>query len=186
MPCEILISAVDLNATTKGTPKMAKDTPCVWGTQEGPPKYIILHITDASKAQVKHFFQTWRTKFIYTILQENVAGYRIRVEMDPSVVSASGMNKNIRSDIKTYLVDEWDAVIVSYEDYEAVVDIPKVDGVLDLSKVKAGIVDRFQDRVAKRIYYFTESDVDWVIAQGGYVEMTRQEVLARVRSKLED
>jgi hypothetical protein len=177
---------MDFGTKKKGDVCWGKEAPCEWSSVYAPPKYVIVHITDATLAQVKHYFQTWRTKFAYTILQENVAGYRIRVEMDPSVVSISGMNKNIKHGIKTYLVERWDSAVVSYEDYEAVVDIPKVGGVLDLAEVKADIMDKFQERFLKRMHYFTESDVDWAIAQGGYVEITKQQALTKIRSKLDD
>lgn len=187
MACEILIAAKDLNHSSKGYPKNVKDIPCVWGKKECPPGYVILRITDASASQVEHFLQQWHKKFAYTIINENEAGYRIKVEVDPALVSASGMNKEVRADMKYYIRNTWDAVIVAYDDFSVFVDIPKVDGVLDLQEVKDDIHDKFAEVIDHRFYYFDSGDVDNALTKpGGIVERTKAQVLTMIRSKLDD
>ena len=66
-------------------------------------------------------------------------------------------------------------------------DIPKVDGVLDLQEVKEDVHDKFADVVDHRFYYFDSSDVDNALTKpGGIVEKTKAQVLAMIRSKLND
>ncbi len=184
MPVEILIAAHDLNHSLKGYPKNAKNTPCVWGMKERPPDYVILRITDADKSQVEHFLQQWQKTFVYEILNENEQGYRIRVKVDPDLVSASGMNKAFRADIKTHIVNEYNASVFSYDAYEAVIDIPKP---ADLQRMKLDIHDQFAEVVDHRHFYFDSTDVDNALLQpGGIVEKTRSQVLAMIKNKLDE
>jgi len=184
MPCEILIAAVrKTGITEKGYPWIIKDCPCAWGKKECPPNWVILHLTDASKTQVEHFLKEWHKYFAYQILAENELGYRIKVTVDADFISASGTNRELRADLKDHLVTVWGASIFSYDANEAVVDIPKP---VSLLAVQADIYDIFSERVDTRFYYFSEPDVDLALSQGGYIEMTRQQALNRIKSKLDD
>lgn len=184
MAVEILIAAHDLNHSLKGYPKNAKDTPCAWGTKEGLPDYVILRATDATKAQVEHYLAQWQKYFTYDIVNENDLGYRIRVKVDPTLVSASGMNKGVRSEMKTYIQDYHNAIIFSYDNYEAVVDVPKP---VILSDLKNDVNDKFAEIIDHRFYYFDSADVDYALTQpGGIVERTKVQVLSMIKSKLDD
>jgi len=184
MPCEILIAAVGkIGITQKGYPWIIKDCPCAWGKKECPPNWVILRLTDASKAQVEHFLNEWKKQFAYQILAENELGYRIKVTVDPDFISVSGANKELRADLKDHIVTNYGASIVSYDGNEAVVDIPKP---VSLLAVQADIYDIFSERVDTRMYYFSEADVDLALSKGGYIEMSRQQALNRIKSKLDD
>lgn len=191
MPCEILIAAEDKNHSLKGYPKNVKDTPAVWGTSEGPPGYVILRITNADKTQVEHFLAQWQKIFAYDIINENDQGYRIRVKVDPSVISFTGMNKNIRADMKTYIRDSYEANIVSYEDYEAVLEVPKPltcrGQELTFAETKLDIHDKFAEIVDHRCYYFSSSDVDFMLTQpDGIWERTKAQALAMINNRLDE
>lgn len=199
MPCEILIAAEDKNHSKKGYPKQVKDVPAsppVWGKKEGPPGYVILRITDARKDQVEHFLEQWHKTFVYEIVNENDQGYRIKVTVDPALVSVSNVNKTIRANLKTYIQNVFGAVIHSYDDYEVVVDVPKPitskpgtewEMVLTLQELKEDIHDKFAEVIDHRFYYFEGTDVDYALTEpGGIVEKTKAQVLDMVRSKLED
>jgi len=181
--CEILIAAQDLNHSLKGYPKQVKDVPAVWGTMESLPRYVILRITDCDASQVEHFLRQWCKTFSYEILAENDQGYRVRVTVDPQCISVSGDNRNLRAELKTYIQDTYGAIVVSYEAYEVVVDIPKP---VVLAEVKADIHDKFDEVVDHRIFYFDGAAVDYAIAQGGLVELTKAQVLAMIRNKLDE
>jgi len=184
MPCEILIAAVGKpEVTDKGYPWIIKDCPCVWGRMECPPNWVILHLTNATKANVEHLLASWYKSFAYEILGENEQGYRIKVTVDPDFVSASGANKELRADLKDDLVTNWGASIVSYNGFEAVVDIPKPVSLLEL---QAHIYDIFSERVDTRMYYFSEADVDLALSKGGYIEMTKEQALERILCKLDE
>ncbi len=197
MAVEILIAAHDLNHSSKGYPKNAKDTPCVWGKKEGLPDYVILRITDATKNQVEYFLQQWHKKFAYDIVNENELGYRIRIKVDASFVAVSGLNKEIRSEMKTYINEVYGATVFSYDDYEAVLDIPKpltmflgmplIERLTTLQELKDDIHDKFAEVIDHRFYYFDGADVDYALTQpGGIVERTKTQALVMIKSKLDD
>lgn len=186
MPVEILVAAQDLKGSKKGDVRWFKEAPCAWSTVYVPPKYVIVHVTDATMAQVQEYRKPWIKVYDYEILQDTPIGYRIRVMIDPDVVSVSGINRRIKAGLGNYIQNTYNVVIVSHDDYEAVVDIPKVDGVFDLQALKMDMLDKFQEKRAKRLYYFPEVDVDWAVAQGGYVTLSRAQVLSKVRSKVQD
>ena len=198
MAVEMLIAAHDLNHSLKGYPKNIKDIPCVWGTKESPPDYVILRVMGTiTKDQVEYFLQQWHKKFTYDIIAENDQGYRIRVKVDPVFVSVSGVNKEVRAELKTYIRDAYGASIFSYDDYEAVVDVPKpltmfpgmplIERSVTLQELKDDIHDKFTEVIDHRFYYFESTDVDYALTQpGGIVERTKAQVLAMIKSKLDD
>ncbi len=184
MPCEILIVAVaKAGLTQRGYPWIIKDTPAIWGSKEGLPNWVILRIANATKVQVEQYLQSWYKKFVYDILVDNAQGYRIRVKVDPLLVSASGVNKTIKSELKNMIVNDYSAAIVSYDDFEAIVDIPKP---VDLQAVKNDVHDLFNERIDTRFYYFTEVDVALAEANGGVIQLTKKQVLNRIKSKLDE
>ncbi len=184
MPCEILVVAVGKpGVTEKGYPWIIKDAPCVWGNKERLPNWVIVRITDATKAQAEHYLESWQKEFVHEILQDHVMGYRVKVSVDPAFISASGANKELKARLKTDLVRNWGVSIVSYENYEVVFDIPKP---VDLQALKAHVYDVFSERVDTRFYYFSSEDVDLALAQGGYIELTKAQVLNRIKNKLDE
>lgn len=196
MPCEILIAAKDLNHSKRGYPKNVKDIPCVWGKKECPPGYVILRITDASADQVEHFMQQWLKMFSYQIVNENEQGYRIRITVDPALISASNINKELRAELKDDIQTTYAASIYSYDGYEAVVDVPKpivadagkkTERVLTLQELKAEIHDKFAEVIDHRFHYFDSNAVDYALLQpSGIVERTKVQALAMVRNKLDE
>ena len=192
MPCEILIAAEDKNTSRKGYPCNIVDTPYEWGRLESKlGGYIILRVPDATKAETIHFLRQWKKTFTYSIVNENQNGYRIRVEVDPAVVSTSGNNRSLRAGMKEYVRDAYGAVVKSYTEYEVVLDIPKplmISGVEStFQEMKEDIADKFDDIVDKRHYYFDSVDVDAVFAtETGIVERTKAQVIASIRNKLDD
>ena len=184
MPCEILVVAVAKpRITKKGFPLVIKDTPATWGTKEALPNWIKVRITDATKTQVQKYLDSWHKDFVYSILGENDQGYRIQLQVDPSLISVSGSNASIRPKLKDYLVRDWGASIVSHTTFTATVDIPKP---VDLREVKAGISDIFKERVSICRYYFSSSDVDFAVANGGLVELTKAQVLSRIIDRFKE
>jgi len=203
MACEILIAAKDLNHSLKGYPKQTKDVPAVWGTKECPPDYVKLRITDCDKSQVEYFLTQWYKTFKYNIIAENAQGYRIQVGVDPAVISVSGLNREIRSGMKAYIQDTFNANIFSYEDNEVIVDIPKpimawsqkkILGTMQrilievtLAEMKADIHDKFSEVFAHRHFQFDSAAVDYALTQpDGIVERTKAQVLAMIRDKLNE
>lgn len=185
MAVEILVAAVGKpGVTERGYPWIIKETPCVWGKKEGLPNWVILRITDATKEQIEHFLTTWKKSFVYEILNENEQGYRIKITVDPVLVSVSGLNKEMKSELKTFIKDNFSGNIVNFSSEHATLDIPKP---VDLVDLKAQVLDLFEVRVDTRIYHFSNTDVDWALSQpDGIAEMTKSEVLSRIINKLDE
>ena len=114
---------------------------------------------------------------------ENASGYRIKITADPASISATGKHATIKPKIQDYLVNEWGCTIVNYDGFQAVVDIPKP---VDLLEVKAGLMDIFKERVDLRRYYFSSADVDLASANGGLIELTKAQVLNRIKNKMDE
>lgn len=186
MPCEILIRATDSSSGVmkKGYASVVRDLPWTWGSKEGLPGWIILEITDATASQVDHFMVNWFIKFTHTILQENAVRLRIRVEVDPAVISASDVGKNeIKTEMQEWIENEKGGAMRSISLSELVVDIPKP---VDLNALKLEFADEFDAMLDITRYYFTEADVDTVIAAGGHITRTKAQVLALVKDKFLD
>ena len=184
MPCECLIVANPKTAAgwRKCEVCVVKDAPCDWGYSEGPPNWVILKISDATKSQVESFLGEWLTGiFIFSIVAQNEQGYRVRVEVDPEIISASGLNKSVRKGVRDYLVGTYQASIHEYGDDYAIVDIPKP---ADLLEIRDGLLDLFQERYAMRRYYFGSADVDLALSQGGIIELTRTQALNKINDRL--
>jgi len=77
----------------------------------------------------------------------------------------------------------WGVSIVSYDEYTVVFDIAKP---VDLQALKSHVYDVFSERVDTRLHYFSGADVDLALASGGFLELTRQQVLNRIKSKLDE
>ena len=55
-----------------------------------------------------------------------------------------------------------------------------------LVKFKEDIKRKLERIYCRRKYYFEESDVDIAIAQGGIVTLTKQQLLAKVKNKMDE
>ena len=184
MACEILVVAVGKPPwTTKGQPWVIKDAPCVWGTSECPPNWVIIHIVDATRAQCLHYIQKWKKEFSYTIVNENAFGYRIRIEVNSALVSVSGLNKEVRQEVKDYIYTKFGGSLVDHGADYAIFDVPKP---IDLPQAKVDLNDKFATIFSLRRWYFSSADIDTVLAAGGYMELTKKQVLNRVLDRLDD
>lgn len=192
MACEILIKAFYTDGSYgRGYPIVIKDVPCVWGLKEGLPNFVIIRITNASKSQVNNYIsKQWDKVFDYEILQHNAIGYRIKIQVDPAVVSVTGKNSVVtdetRGRIKDLIVNNFHGVLVDYTGTSATFDIPKINGLFDLAGAKAIINDIASEVVDTRLYYFSGTDVQWVVDQGGFVELTKLQVKNKIINKLDE
>jgi len=184
MPCTIAIMAADNPPWKKGYPVDVLD-----GSRDLSnwvnSKFVQLFIPDAEKAGVEHFIQNWRTNFNHEILGQNAQGYRIKISVDPRVVSVFGLNKGVAQSVIDELTDNWGAVVfdVHLSNHYVTVDIPKP---VDLQALKNRILDIFEQDLDVSLYYFTDADVDEAIAAGGKITMNKAQVLARVKNRLID
>ena len=197
MPCEVLITAQDIPASGwgKGWPVVVMPDGHVWGSKEGLPNFIQMHITDTEPETVEHFLNDWKIKYVHSIVNQNVNGYRLLVEVDPAYISASDVGK---SEIKASMQD-WVASIggsvKNFSEDSMTFDVPKCPGTdlvavegdcLTLADLKLMFDDVFDDVLDIRRYYFLPADVDWAVAQGGRIEFTQAQALSKLQDKLAD
>jgi hypothetical protein len=184
MPVEMLIAAQDLNTSKKGDIIRVKDQPCTWGSLHTLPRYIIVTISNATKNQVDQYIDNWPLEFEHEILAENDQGYRVRVSVDPALVSASDVGKaQMRDEMRQWLVEAHGAVNVSFTSSSLTADLPKP---IDLQEVKAQFHDFFSGMFQTHRYHFSDADVDTVINAGGTVTITRQVALTKIVDKLSE
>jgi hypothetical protein len=187
MPVQILIKAADHGPYLRGYPVTIKDEPCEWGNNEGLPDFVILRVSDATKDQVEHFLGSWQKFFQFAILAENDLGYRVKIEVDPSVISAnttlsdSERNMTLRSDLKVYITSQVGISIVDWSLTHVTVDITKP---ADLQAMKEDLYGVFAEQFDVRRYYFSSTDVDLAVAGGGSIELTKAQALNRIVDRL--
>ena len=197
MPCELLIRATSSAVRFKGDPQEVRDDADLierpWGGREGPPEFVILHVTDATAAQIQPHMDAVVKTFEHTIQVENANGWRIRIDVDPAIVALYGIDKGVRDDMRDVLVNDWGGQVRDYDNVNheyVVMDFPKPliyipDNVeKTLADMRADIHDKFEGLVYRRRYTFSEADVDQVLGLGGYVEQTLAQVNAKVIDRL--
>ena len=199
MPCEILIRATDNpdSPRYKGDPQTVRDDSFLperpWGSKEGSPEFVILHVTDASAAQIQGYMDAVVNTFEYEIQAENEGGWRIRISLNPKITELYGIDKGVRNEMRDYLIDNWGAQLFDYDSIGhtyAIMDFPKPlifipDGVeVGLPELKADVHDKYVDVVFRRRYRFSEADVDLVLGLGGKVDQTLAQVADKVIDRI--
>ena len=189
MAVELLIHAFDHRKAQKGFIQTVKDQPCVWGNLEALPNYVILTISDATKAQVDLYTDNWKNEFSYEMLAENAAGRRYKISVNPKIVTEFSVDKGVATDVKKVVEDEFNGVLfdVAVNQQYATFDIPNpvvVDWTTYALHIKNTLLDRFESQVDTRRYIFSPADVDIAIAAGGFIELTKSQVIARVIDRL--
>jgi len=169
----------------KGMVEGVKEEPCEWGTKEDLPDYVRIRIPDATLQQAETFLQPWDNTFEYTI--ENVVGAevptkRIVLSMDAKIIEVLGDGKALKQELRNLLLESWGVNLISHNQSSVTFD---VQGDIDLQLMKEQLHDMFYETVAYRIYMFREADVDFAIANGGYVEIQKAQALSRIIDRRE-
>ena len=198
MPCEVLIRATSSAVRFKGDPQTVRDDADLptrpWGGREGPPEFVILHVTDATASQIQVYMDAVVNTFEYEIQAENENGWRIRVSVNPAITRDYGPDKGVRNDMRDMLVADWGGQVFDYDNVNheyAVMDFPKplmyipTNEEKTLLDLKADVHDKFETQVFRRRYHFSESDVDQVLGLGGKVDQTLAQVNAKVIDRLD-
>lgn len=204
MPAKLSVAGVDMKGRyTKGDIISVLPEGGDWGNRQVPPNWVRLEITDATTAQAQQYLEGWSIDFVFTLVNQNASGWRYRVEVDPAVISASGVGKNdLKSEMQsliTYAEPDslWDGCsTVNFKSDGWTVDIPKngpyqtATGDTDeeyRQELKADVQDKFTAAVALRRYRFADADVDYALGQpNGYVAITKAQALNKIIDKLED
>ena len=194
---ELLVSATNLNNQKIGEIVDVKDDGHVWGTREQPPNYIHVTVTGATREQASEYLEGWQIKFLFTLVNQNAAGWRYRVEVDPAYISASNMGQaQMKSQMQEMVTstEEWEGSSVqSFTSTSMTVDIPK-NGVYQtgsgltnqqyLALLKSMFADVFDNFLDPRRFKFADSDVATALAGDGTWTLTKAEAQAELIDKL--
>ncbi len=178
MPCQVLIAATTHRKQTKGQMFAVRDEPVTWGGSEGPPKYVILRISNASADQVIAFLVRWKTEFQHSVATNPDLSKQITVTVSQKIIDIFGAIHGFKIQIKEHLEDEWGATIVFWDanSNTIVFNVPEVT---DLAELKSNLLDIFEEQLGPR-WLFSEADVDTALSQGGTVELTKAQALSKI------
>ena len=178
MPCQVLISATTHRKQTKGQMFAVRDEPTEWGGAEGPPKYVILRISNASADQVIEFLVPWKTEFQHSVFTNPDLSKQVTVSVSQKFLDVFGVVHGFKLGIKTYLEDFWTATIVFW-DADSNTLVFNVPADTDLAKLKSDMLDIFEEQLGPR-WLFAESDVDIALGLGGTVELTKAQAISKI------
>ncbi len=155
-----------------------RDEPTEWGSSEGPPKYVILRISNASADQVIEFLVPWTTDFVHSVSTNPDLSKQITVSISQKILDIFGNIRGFKSKMRDYLEDKWSATIVTYDNSlnQAVFNVPAVT---DLAELKSDLLDKFEEQLGPR-WLFAEADVDIALAQGGTVQLNKAQAISKI------
>lgn len=175
MTVKALIAAQDLSVSKKGEIAALITEGGGWGNKEDLPNYIRLIVTDATRPQAKAYLEKWTKIFTYTILQENPQWYRIRVEVDPIAIAIGGNGAEVKQELKDYILSgvELDWEVTQLAQTSTSIDV-QVTKPADLQQGKVNMMDRFEETIAHKRYYFASATVDAAITEALANEPTHE------------
>lgn len=169
-----------------------------FGASESLPDYVRLRVTGVTKSQLDAWTANWNKTLNYTIVNQNASGWRVRMTVDPTLVSVSGDNQELRAGVKDAIQHQYGFSIVSFTTTEVVFDIPKGPsdtivtplGTFDtLADLKADWNDKWEEIHQPRRWYFPTAVMNTIEAAitGGadYYETTKAEAQGYVRDRVD-
>lgn len=183
MPVELLIHATDHGKAIKGRIQDVRDDDELavhpWGGREGPPNFVILRISDATKSQVDHYLESWSNRLDYEEMAHNADGRRYRISVPSNTTVLFGIDKGMRQDILTHLEDHYGAQLVSVDAdrQSATLDIPNTDWQALRDEMK----DFFEVVLSPSRFRIAADYVDTIAAEpDGKVEIIRDFAITKV------
>ena len=185
MPVKILVAAQQLAPHKPGEIVAAMDGSYIPGNRETLPKFIWIDVPDATKEQVDGYLASWMKFYEYTIDSENSQRYTVSMRVDPSLISAAGLNADIRDDLETYLLAHEQYTITTQNKGSTFLTV-QVEKPALLSQLRDEINDLFGEIADFRRYYFSSEDVATAIAAGGNMTLSRSFLQSRIIDRMAD
>jgi len=173
-----------------------------FGAKEVPPDFVRLEISDITTAQAQQYVDGWTIDFKHTLVTQNAAGWRFRLEVDDIYVDTSQRSKVM---IRQQMIDHIDgarggpwqgSTTVNFTPTLLVVDIPKngiyqtansLNNIQYLQALKSDFSDIFRESLAIRRHHFLVADVDVAYAlPNGQVTLTAAQALTKIVDKLSE
>jgi len=151
-----------------------------WGNKEGLPRFVVVRCNDnVSEAQLKNYRRPWLRTVGYEVVTQDAFAWSIRVYGEN--VSVSGENILTREQIENYL-NQYGGFVTSASTNEVIFTLPKTT---DIEQFKKNVTEKIIDVYKKRRFYFDPDDVDTAIAAGGFIELTKTQLLNKIKDKLD-
>ena len=169
----ITVRATPGNVSKKGEVTSVK-VAAVFSRKIRLPNSLRVEVTGATAVQIDSFLDNIKSLVSYSTVNENASGWRVKMEMDPAIVTATGMDAAFRQEVKSFILGtdhdgNWDATQFSQTANELVVDIAK-EQPFDLPAIKQEVNAWFQDKLQEALhfhrFFFPDSVVDPRVVQG--------------------
>lgn len=183
---DVTVAAQDLpSGRKKGEISGLTETPNGWGAKEVLPNFIRLRITDRTVAQAQSFVERRTTKFLVTFLGENVTDFEDwRIEVDPAVISASGIGRDVKLEMKQTVLEVTNGEQLSQTSSSLTFRAAK--GVVVANDLKAQMEDLFGDVIVDRELYLSNGAVNQIVGAGGYWEGTWAEASPYIKRRIDE
>jgi hypothetical protein len=165
----------------KGYPVTSKDVPHPgWGMKERLPWFVVVRITDATKEQVDNYLKSWERILDYEVLQSTPQGFRLKVFCTNPGNSGLG---NITKEMVESYIEKYGGKIKEFTINSVTFDISKENA----EELKISLQNDLKNKIIyARQFYIDPAIVDTIIAQGGYIEVTRTQFLNYVHNRLDE
>lgn len=200
MPAYLDIATRDLDTFKKGD-IVSISIKGKGGSIDPTGAFITLIISDATREQAYRYIRDWKIDFSHTLVSQNAFGWQFLIEVDPVWISASGIGRaSVKDKMRSHIDNAragspWQGCMVALFSVNSMtVNVPKngtyqttkgLDNIDYLGALKSDFRDIFRSQLMPRRYYFSEADVDQVVAAGGTITLTKVQVLSKVLDKLE-
>jgi len=172
---EILVRAT---GNKKGHIIYMKDSPCVWGSKERLPAFIILAVTVANLSDVRNFWaEQIRNDFEFSL-----SGNRVTVVA--ASVTATGENSIPVQKVRDFLLNVVHAENIMHTSDSVSFGLP-ADA--DIPALRREFIDKLVTIYSRRRYYFDHNKIDQAVAANmSRVELTKQQTLALLHDKMDE
>jgi len=169
----VTIRAIDGNHSKKGEVVHIRDD-ALYSLKTRLPRALRVEVTGATADQIEEWLMRLKDSVRYSNIAENPAGWREKMEIDPDVAAATGMDKTFKLSLKDWILNDphggnWEAIFFSQTIDELVCDIAKGQN-FGLPGIKADInkhyIDAYQQILHFQRYFFPDSIVDPRVTQG--------------------
>ncbi len=178
----VTIRTIDGNVSKKGEVSSILET-ANFSRANRLPRVLRIEITGATAIQIEAWLGRLKSLIRYSVVSENPQRWRAKMEIDPDVVTATGMDASFKQVLKGYIIDDphegnWVATLVNQSATHLACDIAKGQ-IFDLTQVKGDInnffVDMLEEVLHFRQFFFSDSVVDPRVIQGAIDEAANED-----------
>jgi hypothetical protein len=169
----ITIRAIPGNTSKKGEVVSNRDD-AVFGLKARLPRVLRIEITNTTADSVAHFLGRLKGFLFYSVVTENALRWRVKMEVDPVLIAATGIDTTFKQSLKDYILDDphdgnWIATLQSQSTSDITVNIDKGQ-TYNLTQIQEDVDAFFKDRLEEQTgfqrYFFSDAIVDPRVTQG--------------------